>query len=62
MASCTAVSEFLEIDEVVARMEALLAPLEARGDARRYFHGKAGPAVRWKIWIKGPPRPEEDEG
>jgi 4-amino-4-deoxy-L-arabinose transferase-like glycosyltransferase len=31
--------------------------------SRRYFHGKAGPAVRWKIWIKGPPRPEnEDEG
>ena len=29
--------------------------------ARRYFHGKAGPAVRWKIWIKGPPRPEADE-
>jgi hypothetical protein len=27
--------------------------------ARRYFHGKAGPAVRWKIWIVGPERKEE---
>ncbi len=27
------------IDELVARMEALQAPLEARKDARRYFHG-----------------------
>jgi hypothetical protein len=30
--------------------------------ARRYFHGKAGPTLRWKVWIKGPPRPEADEG
>ncbi|MEH2510997.1 4-amino-4-deoxy-L-arabinose transferase-like glycosyltransferase [Nitrobacteraceae bacterium AZCC 1564] len=27
--------------------------------SRRYFHGKAGPAVRWKIWIVGPERKEE---
>jgi hypothetical protein len=33
------VSDFGKIDELVARMEALLAPLEERGDARRYFHG-----------------------
>jgi len=33
------VSEFGAIDELVARMEALQAPLEARKDARRYFHG-----------------------
>jgi hypothetical protein len=33
------VSDFEAIDELVARMEALLGPLEARGDARRYFHG-----------------------
>lgn len=26
--------------------------------SRRYFHGKAGPAVRWKIWIKPPQRDE----
>jgi hypothetical protein len=32
------VSDFRAIDELVARMEALLAPLEARGDARRFFH------------------------
>jgi hypothetical protein len=32
------VSDFEVIDELVARMEALLAPLEARGDARRHFH------------------------
>ena len=32
-------SDFEAIDELVARMEALLAPLEARGDPRRYFHG-----------------------
>jgi len=24
--------------------------------SRRYFHGKPGPAERWKIWIVGPPR------
>ncbi|WP_082512650.1 glycosyltransferase family 39 protein [Afipia sp. Root123D2] len=29
--------------------------------SRRYFHGKAGPAVRWKIWIKAPLRPEPEE-
>lgn len=29
--------------------------------ARRYFHGKAGPAVRWKIWIMPPLREGEDE-
>jgi 4-amino-4-deoxy-L-arabinose transferase-like glycosyltransferase len=28
--------------------------------SRRYFHGKAGPAVRWKIWIVGPERKEEE--
>ncbi len=22
--------------------------------SRRYFHGRAGPAVKWKIWIKAP--------
>jgi hypothetical protein len=33
------VSDFETIDELVARMEALLEPLQARGDARRYFHG-----------------------
>jgi hypothetical protein len=33
------VSDFEEIDALVARMEALLVPLEARGDPRRYFHG-----------------------
>lgn len=27
--------------------------------ARRYFHGKAGPAVKWKIWIIGPDRKAE---
>ena len=32
-------SEFEAVDALVARMQALLAPLEARGDARRYFHG-----------------------
>jgi hypothetical protein len=32
------VSDFRAIDELVARMEALLAPLEERRDARRYFH------------------------
>lgn len=32
-------SDFGGIDTLVARMEALLQPLEARGDARRYFHG-----------------------
>ena len=29
--------------------------------SRRYFHGKAGPAVRWKIWIKGPEKRDDDE-
>lgn len=29
--------------------------------ARRYFHGKAGPAVRWKIWIVGPAKTDEDK-
>jgi 4-amino-4-deoxy-L-arabinose transferase-like glycosyltransferase len=29
--------------------------------SRRYFHGKAGPAVKWKIWIKGPEKADEDE-
>lgn len=29
--------------------------------SRRYFHGKAGPAVKWKIWIVGPERPEEED-
>ncbi len=29
--------------------------------SRRYFHGKAGPAVRWKIWIKGPEKKDDDE-
>lgn len=29
--------------------------------SRRYFHGKAGPAVRWKIWIKAPLRPENEQ-
>jgi 4-amino-4-deoxy-L-arabinose transferase-like glycosyltransferase len=29
--------------------------------SRRYFHGKAGPAVKWKIWIKGPEKPDDDE-
>lgn len=24
--------------------------------SRRYFHGRAGPAVKWKIWIVGPAR------
>jgi len=33
------VSDFEEIDALVARMEALHVPLEARGDPRRYFHG-----------------------
>jgi len=33
------VSEFGAIDELVARMEALQAPVEARKDARRYLHG-----------------------
>jgi hypothetical protein len=32
------VSDFEAIEELVARMEALLGPLEARGDGRRYFH------------------------
>ena len=29
--------------------------------SRRYFHGKAGPAVKWKIWIVSPTRPEEED-
>ncbi|CAN5442890.1 glycosyltransferase family 39 protein [soil metagenome] len=29
--------------------------------SRRYFHGKAGPAVKWKIWIVGPEKPDEDD-
>jgi hypothetical protein len=29
--------------------------------SRRYFHGKAGPAVKWKIWIKGPEKTDDDE-
>jgi 4-amino-4-deoxy-L-arabinose transferase-like glycosyltransferase len=29
--------------------------------SRRYFHGKAGPAVKWKIWIKGPEKADDDE-
>jgi 4-amino-4-deoxy-L-arabinose transferase-like glycosyltransferase len=28
--------------------------------SRRYFHGKAGPAVKWKIWIKGPEKTDDD--
>ena len=32
-------SDFGTIDELVARMEALLRPLQARRDARRFFHG-----------------------
>jgi hypothetical protein len=32
-------SDFEAIDALVARMEAMLAPLEARGDPRRFFHG-----------------------
>jgi hypothetical protein len=32
------VNGFGGIDQLVARMEALQAPLEERGDARRYFH------------------------
>lgn len=27
--------------------------------ARRYFHGRAGPAVKWKVWIVGPARSAE---
>ncbi len=27
--------------------------------SRRYFHGRAGPAVRWKIWIKAPAKKAE---
>jgi hypothetical protein len=27
--------------------------------SRRYFHGKAGPAVKWKIWIVAPTRKDE---
>jgi Family of unknown function (DUF5995) len=34
----SAVSDFKVMDELVARMQRLLAPLEERGDARRYFH------------------------
>lgn len=29
--------------------------------SRRYFHGKAGPAVKWKIWIAGPARPADEK-
>jgi 4-amino-4-deoxy-L-arabinose transferase-like glycosyltransferase len=29
--------------------------------SRRYFHGKAGPAVRWKLWIVPPSRDAEDD-
>ncbi|HZD38945.1 MAG TPA: DUF5995 family protein [Actinomycetes bacterium] len=32
-------SDLEAIDGLVARMEALLEPLQARGDARRFFHG-----------------------
>ena len=27
--------------------------------SRRYFHGKAGPAVKWKVWIKGPEKADD---
>jgi 4-amino-4-deoxy-L-arabinose transferase-like glycosyltransferase len=39
------------------------APSAERFDltSRRYFHGKAGPAVKWKIWIKGPEKTDDDE-
>jgi 4-amino-4-deoxy-L-arabinose transferase-like glycosyltransferase len=29
--------------------------------SRRYFHGKAGPAVKWKIWISGPAKTDDDD-
>ena len=29
--------------------------------SRRYFHGKAGPAVKWKIWIKGPEKTDDEK-
>ena len=29
--------------------------------SRRYFHGKAGPAVKWKIWIVGPAHTDDDD-
>ena len=29
--------------------------------SRRYFHGKAGPAVKWKIWIVGPAKTEDEK-
>ncbi|MBQ8105060.1 MAG: glycosyltransferase family 39 protein [Afipia sp.] len=39
------------------------APNAERVDltSRRYFHGKAGPAVKWKIWIVAPERPDEED-
>lgn len=39
------------------------APNAERVDltSRRYFHGKAGPAVKWKIWIVGPARPDDEK-
>jgi len=30
-------------------------------NSRRYFHGKAGPAVKWKVWIVGPAKTDEDQ-
>jgi 4-amino-4-deoxy-L-arabinose transferase-like glycosyltransferase len=37
------------------------APVAEKLDltSRRYFHGKAGPAVKWKIWIQAPQRDDE---
>lgn len=29
--------------------------------SRRYFHGKAGPAVKWKIWIVAPTRKDDEK-
>ena len=39
------------------------APNAERVDitSRRYFHGKAGPAVKWKIWIKGPEKADDEK-
>jgi hypothetical protein len=27
--------------------------------SRRYFHGRAGPAVKWKIWFVAPAKKDE---
>lgn len=53
-------------DLELSKCEAWMAENAANAErldltSRRYFHGKAGPAVKWKIWIVGPERPDEED-